>query len=593
MAVYSDPPELPVLKEHLVQFYESDVFLLDAMNAFVSAGLSAHETCLIFATRTHHERLQERLKENGVDISAAQARGEYIWFDAAETLAKIMLDTMPDQERFTRIVGDVIAQATRNQRQVRIFGELVALLWMQGNFEAAIRLEGFWNELHQHFSTFSLFCAYPIGSFDGKNSSTQFLNVLHQHSHFIPAGVYNLTSGANEQLHAIALLQSKTQALEAEIEEREETETCLRASEEALYRLAAIVESSDDAIVSKTLEGIITSWNVAAERLFGYSAEEAIGKHITLIIPPELHYEEEEILTKLRRGERIEHHETVRMRKDGTRVDVSLSISPVKDRNGKIIGGSKIARNISERREQERRKDEFIRVASHELKTPVTSLKGFTRLLTQRLTNSGDEEALRFLGRMDGQIDRLTNLVNDLLNITKMQNGRLEYRMQIFDLMELVQEAVENIRGTTQTHHLLLEGTVAAPVYGDRDRIGQVLTNLLTNAIKYSKGAERVIVGMAIHEREVVVSVQDFGIGISQENQPKIFEQFYQVSEADGATYPGLGIGLYISRNIIERHQGRICVQSRKGEGSTFSLYLPLAEDATGKTEEGAFSQNA
>lgn len=395
------------------------------------------------------------------------------------------------------------------------------------------------------------------------------------------------------ELPVLKELQSKTQALEAEIEERKEAETLLRASEEALYRLAAIVESSDDAIVSKTLEGVITSWNAAAERLFGYSAEEAIGKHISLIIPPELHHEEDEILAKLRRGERIEHHETVRMRKDGTRVDVSLSISPVKDRNGKIIGGSKIARDISERREQERRKDEFIRVASHELKTPVTSLRGFTRLLSQRLKGPGDEEALRFLDRMDGQIDRLTNLVNDLLNITKMQNGQLEYRMQIFDLMELVQETIENIQGTTQTHHLLLREPVAASVYGDRDRIGQVLTNLLTNAIKYSRGAEQIIVRMAIHEREVEVSVQDFGIGISQENQSKIFEQFYQVSEADGATYPGLGLGLYISRNIIERHQGRLCVQSRKGEGSTFSLYLPFAENATGKTEEGTRSQNA
>ncbi len=378
---------------------------------------------------------------------------------------------------------------------------------------------------------------------------------------------------------------NKIYALEAALEQREETEKRLRISEEALYRLAAIVESSDDAIVSKTLDGIITSWNAAAEQIFGYSAEEAIGKHITLIIPPELFSEEEEILSKLRRGQRIDHYETVRTRKDGTRVEVSLSISPVKDRTGKIIGGAKIARDISERRDLERRKDEFIGIASHELKTPITSLKGFTHLLRRRLKNAGDEEALRFLARMDSQLDRLTGLVNDLLSITQMQHGQLAYRMEVFDLKGLVQETVENVQGTTQTHRFLLQETFPAPVYGDRDRIGQVLMNLLMNAIKYSRDADRVIVHMARQEGNVVVNVQDFGIGIAQEDQQKIFEQFSQAGEANGTTYPGLGIGLYISRNIIERHQGCLSVQSRKGEGSTFSFHLPIAKNATGKTE--------
>jgi PAS domain S-box-containing protein len=375
-----------------------------------------------------------------------------------------------------------------------------------------------------------------------------------------------------------ASMQHKIDALEAEIGQREETEQRLRTSEEALYRLAAIVESSDDAIVSKTLEGIITSWNTAAERLFGYSAEEAIGKHITLIIPPELYYEEEEIISRLRQGKRIEHYETVRLRKDGTPVDVSLSISPVRDRTGTIIGGSKIARDISERRALERRKDEFIGMASHELKTPITSLKGFTHLLQRRIKNSGDEECLRFLARMDSQIDRLTILVNDLLSITQMQKGELAYRMERFELAQLVQETIENVQGATQTHRLLLESTVAAFVYGDRDRLGQVLTNLLTNAIKYSRHADRVIVHMAVQEGNVVVNVQDFGIGIAQEYQQKIFERFFHVTDPEEKTYPGLGIGLYISRQIIERHQGRLWVQSRKGEGSTFSFHLPIAK---------------
>ena len=576
MTVFPDPDSLPALKEHLVQIYESDISLTNVMSAFISAGLRAHETCLLFATREHHERLQEHLRTNGVDATAAQKRGGYIWLDAAEIVARIMLDGMPDQERFVRVVGDLVVQATRGQQHARIFGEIVALLWAQGNIDAAIRLEELWNELYHRLGTFSLFCAYPMDSFDEQTASTRFLDMLQQHSHLIPAGIYNLLIGPDEQLHAIALWQHKTKALEAEIERREEMEKNLRISEQALFRLAAIVESSDDAIISKTLDGIITSWNAAAERLFGYRAEEAIGRHITLIIPPELHPEEEEIIARLRQGKRIEHYETVRLRKDGARVEVSLSISPVKDRNGKIIGGSKIARDISERRDLERRKDEFISIASHELKTPVTSLKGFTHLLKRRLKDSGDEECLRFLARMDGQIDRLTSLVNDLLNITRMQQGQLEYRMEIFDLAELVQETVENVQGTTQTHQLLLKETAEARVYGDRDRIGQVLTNLLTNAIKYSRDADQVIVRITAQEEHVVVSVQDFGVGIIQKDQQKIFEQFYQVGE-DTTTYPGLGIGLYISLNIIKRHQGRLWVQSCKGEGSTFSFQLALS----------------
>ena len=216
-------------------------------------------------------------------------------------------------------------------------------------------------------------------------------------------------------------------------------------------------------------------------------------------------------------------------------------------------------------------------MARHELKTPVTSLKGFTQLLQRRFKNRDDEEALRFVTRMNGQIDKLTTLISDMLDLSKMQNGQLEYRMDTFDLAGLVQEIVENVQGTTQTHSIILENIVTALVYGDRDRIGQVLINLLTIAVKYSKDADRIIVRMETLEGKALVSVQDFGIGISEAYQEKIFDQFYQVGEPAERTYPGLGIGLYIARKIIERHQGRLWVQSRKCEGATCSFQLPLA----------------
>ena len=350
--------------------------------------------------------------------------------------------------------------------------------------------------------------------------------------------------------------------------------------EEIQYLLAAIVTSSDDAIVSKTLDGIITSWNAGAERLFGYSAAEAVGQPITLIIPPELHYEEANILRQLRNGQPIDHHETVRMRKDGTTVAVSLSISPIKDRQGKIIGGAKIARDITERLLAERRKDDFISMASHELKTPVTSLKGFTSILQRRLSGQGDEQGLGYLVKMERQINRLTGLITELLDVSRMQSGKLAFHEEVFDLSALAQETVENVQQTTQTHQLSLDSRETVLMVGDRERIGQVLINLITNAIKYSPRAEKVLIRVARDQDQALLSVQDFGIGIAKEHHEHIFERFYQVTDPDGPTYPGLGIGLYLSREIILRHGGRIWVESARGTGSTFSVSLPLTREA-------------
>jgi PAS domain S-box-containing protein len=370
-----------------------------------------------------------------------------------------------------------------------------------------------------------------------------------------------------------------------DISARKETEALLAREleqrEEEHYRFEAIVESSNDAIVGKTLDGVITSWNQAAERLFGYSAGEAIGKHITLIIPPELYQEEADIISKLRRGEPIRHYETVRVRKDGSRVDLSLSISPIKNRWGKIIGASKIARDITEQKELERRKDAFISMASHELKTPVTSLKGFTQVLARRYKRQNDEEGHRIVSRLDSQLNKLTSLINDLLDISKMQAGELEYREEPFELGTLMQEIVEQVQEISPKHRLLLESLEQVHVFGDRDRIGQVIMNLLTNAIKYSPIADRVIIRVRADPQNdmAVVSVQDFGIGITEDQQQHIFERFYRVKGAMEQTFPGLGIGLHISNEIIKRHRGTIQVQSRKGIGSTFSFTLPLVKN--------------
>jgi len=189
------------------------------------------------------------------------------------------------------------------------------------------------------------------------------------------------------------------------------------------------------------------------------------------------------------------------------------------------------------------------------------------------------EQGLAYLAKMDRQLNRLTNLISELLDISRMQTGKLVFQQEAFDLSSLVQEIVENLQPTTRTHQLCLEDTEPVLVVGDRERIGQVLINLLTNAIKYSPQADKVIVHVARDQNHALVSVQDFGIGIAKEHQHKVFERFYQVTDSEGKTYPGLGIGLYISCQIVRRHGGRLWVESEKGEGATFHVTLPLFQE--------------
>lgn len=352
--------------------------------------------------------------------------------------------------------------------------------------------------------------------------------------------------------------------------------THMKKIEEGQARLAAIVESSDDAIISKSLKGIIRSWNHSAEKLFGYTEEEAIGKHIGFIIPKELVSEEEKIIKNIRLGKPTHHFETVRLRKDGKKIMVSLSVSPVKNSKGVVIGASKIARDISKQKELERQKDEFLGIASHELKTPVTSIKSFAQVLRLRFSREGNQKAADLLGKLDTQVDKLTNLIGDLLDVTKIESGKMLFNEDVFPFDELVDEVVEELQRITEKHVLIQKGKTNKKVKGDRERIGQVLTNFITNAIKYSPTTQEIIIQSSIDEKNVKVSVQDFGVGIAKEKQEQVFERFFRVSGPGKDTYPGLGLGLYISSEIIKRSGGKIWVESSKDNGSTFIFTLPF-----------------
>jgi two-component system, chemotaxis family, CheB/CheR fusion protein len=221
-------------------------------------------------------------------------------------------------------------------------------------------------------------------------------------------------------------------------------------------------------------------------------------------------------------------------------------------------------------------REEFMAMASHELKTPVTSLKGFTQVLLSRFTKAGDERSATLLAKMDAQLDKLVHLISELLDVTTIEAGQLAWHTQSFDLEALVQEIVEEVGYTAERHQIRIEGAISGPISGDRERLGQVLTNLLTNAIKYSPQATAILVAMVADRESATISVQDFGIGIASEKLTHVFERFYRVSDGEHETFPGLGLGLFISAQIVKRHGGRMWVESQPGVSSTFSFTVPL-----------------
>lgn len=244
--------------------------------------------------------------------------------------------------------------------------------------------------------------------------------------------------------------------------------------------------------------------------------------------------------------------------------------------DGKFTGYIGACIDITEQKLLQQQKDDFIGIASHELKTPVTSIKAYTQVLEKMLRQKGDTKEAEMISRMDGQINRLTNLIGDLLDVTKIESGKLKFNDQEFEFIPMVRELIEDLQRTTDKHTLTEEYEGNGLVFGDQERIGQVISNLVTNAIKYSPKSDQVIIRSYLENEEIILCITDFGIGIAKDELTKVFEQFYRVTGDMLHTFPGLGLGLYISSEIIKREGGRIWVKSQEGKGSTFCFALPI-----------------
>jgi signal transduction histidine kinase len=234
--------------------------------------------------------------------------------------------------------------------------------------------------------------------------------------------------------------------------------------------------------------------------------------------------------------------------------------------------------DIHEIKELEKQKDYFISVASHELKTPVTSIKGHVQLLQEQLLQSGDALVQQSLKALDRQVNKLNRLIADLLDITRIQSGRFTINKQPFILNDLVTETVDDIKTLSRTHVIEVANTSPQWVLADRQRIGQVISNLLTNAVKYSPDADKIKVQLTASQQKVTVAIQDFGIGIEPSEQQKIFQNFYRVRGKDEQTFSGFGIGLFIVGEILKPHNGTVWVQSEKNKGAVFYFSLPLCQ---------------
>jgi PAS domain S-box-containing protein len=344
--------------------------------------------------------------------------------------------------------------------------------------------------------------------------------------------------------------------------------------------LRAIVDSSDDAIISKDLSGIITSWNKSAERLFGYTAAEVIGQPITILIPPDRLDEEPEILARLKRGERVDHFETIRRRKDGSLLDISLTISPVKDREGNIVGASKIARDITENkrvtdelRRANRDLEQFAFSASHDLKEPLRALNIYSELLTNNHASKLDGEALEFLSYLRAGAMRMEKLVSDLLAYTQVT--KFQKPSELADANEAVAAALQSLGNSIGESDACISTDVLPSVHMHPVHLQQLFQNLIGNAIKYRNREQRPVVRITA-DRQIgqwAFAITDNGIGIPSEDKEHIFGLFKRLHS--DAEYSGTGIGLAICKRIVEQYNGRIWVESEPGQGSVFRFTLP------------------
>ena len=346
------------------------------------------------------------------------------------------------------------------------------------------------------------------------------------------------------------------------------------ASEE---RLRLLIQNAFDIITILSVEGKILYESESIREILGYKSSERLDKNIfidSIVHPDDKHVKKLMFEKSVNHpNENIRGEFRLRHKDGGYRVMEAVYINLLGDSH--IQGIIANYRDITERRALEKQKDQFIGIASHELKTPITSIKGYAQILEQIFTAKQEKEPVELLQKMGTQINRITNLINDLLDVTQISDGELRLKKNNININDLISEVIDEAPQPSVKHKIKKELGPVKNITSDEEKVRQVLINLVSNAVKYSPNADKVIVRSSSDADGVTVSVQDFGIGISEDDQKKIFGRFFRVPDPSINTFPGLGLGLYISAEIIKKLGGKIWVKSEKNKGSEFSFFLP------------------
>ena len=363
-------------------------------------------------------------------------------------------------------------------------------------------------------------------------------------------------------------------SIQRDITERKRVENELKKSEE---RFRLLVQNAFDIITIYSEDGTIKYQSESLERILGYHPSERIGANIfkQLFVHPDDILIKEDMFRRCLASPDDNIRAQFRMQHKNGQYRVMEAVCSNLLGYETINGLVANYRDVTEKAALEKQKEEFIGIASHELKTPITSIKGYTQIIRNSLLESKDQESIKLVERLDKQVNRLTDLVKDLLDVTKITGGQLQLTMSSFDMNELIREIVDEIQQTTKRHQLIMELHATGLVQADRERTGQIITNILSNAIKYSPDADTIVIRSSSEDNKINVGVEDFGIGISKEVQEKVFQQFFRVHHQKMNAYPGLGLGLYIAAQLVKRQGGTIGVDSVPGHGSFFYFTLP------------------
>jgi PAS domain S-box-containing protein len=614
--------------DHAVQFYEDDTFLATAVCEFLVGGLKSGQPAVVIATPAHRKSFVSRLRAQGIDVAAARRSGQLTLLDARQTLNRFMNGPTPDGRRFRAVIGAVIEKSLggREGASVCAYGEMVDLLWKEGNAEGAIRLEDLWNTLAKSYD-FSLLCAYNMGNFARAADAEQFGIICAQHTHVVPTERYIKNDDAG-RLVEISVLQQRARALEAEIQHREMLEQRLRETVIALQNreedLRDVLENAAEGIHLVNAEGFIQWANNAELEMLGYRAEEYIGQHISsFYVDADVI---EDLLARLARGESVREYRARLRRNDGSVRHVLVN-SNVRWEDGKFVHTRCFTRDITEiheaavereralEREQairaeaeraraeaeraraeaeranadaqrarslaeqaNRAKGEFLAVMSHELRTPLNAIGGYAELMELGIHGPITPQQRESLERVQRSQRMLLGLVNQVLNYARVETGNVRYDFADIPLDEVLRSAESLIAPQVRMKGLRLsysgcEGDVT--VHVDGDKLQQIMLNLLTNAVKFTDTGGAIRLDVECDQREIRLHVADTGIGIAADKWEVIFDPFIQVDANYTRTRDGVGLGLAISRDLARGMGGDLSVRSVPGEGSTFTLTIP------------------